>query len=159
MKSIPVAYIFSIQYYIPYRGINMPKGIPRNPSVKQHVLHRLAIASGHLDRVITMIKDGEYCIDVINQSRAVQSALKTADNVLLKNHLETCVAAEIKKGNTKEIIKEVIEIMDKQTTDKKCCCDPCTCKDCTCDCHDKQNTSCQCTCHDEKHEHCTCGKK
>jgi len=92
----------------------MPKGIPRHPSIKQSVLHRLKIARGHLDRVITMVDNDAYCIDVIGQSMAVQAALKSADEVVLKNHMETCVAQEIKKGNTKEVIAEVMKIMEKK---------------------------------------------
>lgn len=92
----------------------MPKGIPKHPSVKQSILHRLKIARGHLNRVIAMTEADAYCIDIINQSIAVQAALKSTDEVIMKNHLETCVAQEIKKGNTKEVIAEVMEIMKKK---------------------------------------------
>lgn len=89
----------------------MPKGIPRHPSVKQSILHRLKIARGHLDRVIKMADTNVYCIDVIGQSMAVQAALKSTDELLLKNHMETCVAEEIRKGNQKEVIDEVMRVM------------------------------------------------
>jgi DNA-binding FrmR family transcriptional regulator len=61
-----------------------------------------------------MVEQGEYCIDVIHQSLAVQAALKATDELILKNHMETCVAEEIKKGNTKEVIEEVMKVMEKQ---------------------------------------------
>lgn len=92
----------------------MPKGIPKHPSVKQTILHRLKIARGHLDRVIEMAQKDAYCVDVIGQSMAVQAALRSADEVIMKNHLETCVAQEIKKGNTTEVITEVMEIIKKK---------------------------------------------
>lgn len=92
----------------------MPKGVPRDQSTKQKVLHRLKIARGHLDRVISMVESGDYCVDVIHQSLAVQAALKSVDQAILKNHMETCVAEEIKKGNTKEVIEEVMKVMEKQ---------------------------------------------
>ena len=44
----------------------MPKGVPRDKSIERTVLHRLKIARGHLDRVISMVEKGEYCIDVIH---------------------------------------------------------------------------------------------
>lgn len=91
----------------------MPKGVPRNKSVKQNILHRMKIARGNLDHVITMVEEGSYCIDVIHQSQALQAALKNIDHVLLKNHMEKCVAAEIRKGNTNEVINEVMKIMEK----------------------------------------------
>ena len=39
-----------------------------------------------------MLESGEYCIDIVHQSLAVQAALKKADEEVLKNHLETCVS-------------------------------------------------------------------
>lgn len=88
----------------------MPKGIPRDSSIKQTVLHRLKIARGHLDKVIQMADNGDYCVDVIYQSRAVQKALKEADNVLLDNHLKTCVADQIKNGKSEESLNEILKI-------------------------------------------------
>ena len=133
----------------------MPKGIPRDTSINHTILHRLKIAQGHLTRVIKMVEEGEYCIDVINQSQAVQSALKKADEVILENHLKTCVAAEIKKGNAKNVIKEVIQVMNKTTTSNHtCCCGTCTCENCTCTCTKDEKKPCSCNCKD-----CTCNKK
>ena len=92
----------------------MPKGIPRNKSVEHTILHRLKIARGHLDKVIEMTEKGEYCIDVIHQSMAVQSALKHIDHIMMKNHMECCVAESIRQGNDKEVLEEVMKIMRKQ---------------------------------------------
>lgn len=92
----------------------MPKGIPRDKSVNRKILHRLKISRGHLDKVIKMVEEGEYCIDVVNQSLAVQSALKEIDKEVLKNHMETCVADSIKKGDSDEVIGEIIKVIGKK---------------------------------------------
>jgi CsoR family transcriptional regulator, copper-sensing transcriptional repressor len=92
----------------------MPKGIPRDQSIQKKILHRLKIARGQLDSVIHMAEQGRYCVDVIHQSIAVQSALKETDQVILKNHMETCVASEIKKGNAREVIDEIMKVMEKK---------------------------------------------
>lgn len=92
----------------------MPKGVPRDQSVQHAILHRMNIARGHLDRVLAMVKAGHYCIDVIHQSMAIQAALRSTDELMLKNHMETCVAAEIKKGNAREVIDEVMKVMEKK---------------------------------------------
>lgn len=92
----------------------MSRGLPRDQSVQHKILHRLKIARGHLNKVIQMVENGEYCIDVIHQSQAVQSALFQTDQLILKNHLNTCVVEEIKKGNSKEVIEEVMKIMSKK---------------------------------------------
>jgi len=78
----------------------MPKGIPRDKSFEQKILHRMHIARGHLDRVIRMIDGGAYCIDVVHQSMAVQAALRSADEAILKNHMQTCVADSIREGKS-----------------------------------------------------------
>jgi len=83
-------------------------------STQKGALHRLQIAKGHLDKVIAMYENGEYCIDIVHQSLAVQAALKKADEAILKNHLETCVSDSIKKGQSKKAIAEVMEILEKK---------------------------------------------
>lgn len=93
----------------------MPKGVPRDQSIQHNTLHRLKIARGHLDRIIEMVDQGHYCIDVIHQSIAVQAALKEVDQIILKNHMQTCVADSIKKGKANEVIDEVMRIMEKSS--------------------------------------------
>lgn len=93
----------------------MPRGIPRNQSASHRIAHRLKIARGHLDKVIRMVEDGEYCIDVIHQSQAVQQALKQADNLLLENHLGTCVSDALKNGDNKTAISEVMQVFKRKS--------------------------------------------
>ncbi len=85
-----------------------------NNTQKQKILHRLLIAKGHLEKVISMVEKDDYCIDVVHQSIAVQAALKKADEVVLESHLNTCVAASIKSGNSKEAIEEVMSVLQKK---------------------------------------------
>jgi DNA-binding FrmR family transcriptional regulator len=92
----------------------MPKGIPRNQSIQQKILHRMKRARGHLDRVIHMMEEGDYCVNIINQSLAVQAALRSTDQEILRNHLSTCVADAIAKGKKDEVIEEVMRVMEKQ---------------------------------------------
>ena len=83
-------------------------------SISQGVLHRLKIARGHLNKVVKMVENGEYCIDVIHQSMAVQAALREIDHVILKNHMETCVASAIRQGKTNEVVEEVMKVMERK---------------------------------------------
>ena len=93
--------------------LKMPKGIPRNQSTQQKLLHRLKIARGHLDKVIKMVESDEYCIDVVHQSMAVQAALKKIDQAVLENHLNHCVTQSIQKGQGKEAIEEIMSVIKK----------------------------------------------
>lgn len=80
---------------------------------KTRILHRLKISKGHLQKVLRMVEDGSYCIDVLNQSQAVQKALKEIDALILENHLKTCAADAIKKGRQKEAIAEIMNVLRK----------------------------------------------
>jgi len=65
---------------------------------KKETLRRLKIVEGHLKKIIEMVDADEYCIDVLQQSLAVQSALKGVDALILDKHLKKCVADAFKKG-------------------------------------------------------------
>ena len=57
---------------------------------KTNILHRLKIARGHLDKIIDMVSKDAYCIDVVHQSIAVQSALKKIDDIELIKKYSCC---------------------------------------------------------------------
>lgn len=100
---------------IPPQGIGrIPNNQMTNNNTKKRILHRYQIARGHLEKVISMIENDTYCINIVHQSLAIQAALKKADNEVLKNHLETCVSESIKEGRSKEAIGEVMQILKKR---------------------------------------------
>jgi DNA-binding FrmR family transcriptional regulator len=80
---------------------------------KKKILHRLKIARGHLDKVIEMTESDEYCINVVHQSLAVSAALKKVNEVILENHLKTCVADSIKQGDETTVINEMMSVIRK----------------------------------------------
>jgi len=83
-------------------------------AVKSLALKRLKIIKGHLEKVIDMVEEGNYCIDVLQQSSAVQSALRKVDELLLEGHLRNCLTSAIKsKGGAKEIT-EVMEAFKRR---------------------------------------------
>jgi len=76
---------------------------------KKEVINRLARAEGHLKKVRQMVESDAYCIDVITQSLAVQKALGSTDEIILQNHMETCVHDAFKKNiGVKEKIGEIL---------------------------------------------------
>ncbi len=77
-------------------------------------IHRLKIAKGHLDKVIRMVQDGDYCIDILNQSQAVQAALKQVDAIILEKHLKTCVTDAVRGDKKDQAITEVIKVFKKK---------------------------------------------
>lgn len=71
------------------------------------------IARGQLDGVIKMIDDDRYCLDISDQLMATRSLLKKTNNLILKNHIDTCVKNAIKNGEDDKI-EEVIKALEKQ---------------------------------------------
>lgn len=66
-----------------------------------------------MKKVIQMVEDNDYCVDVIHQSKALQKALKEADNLILENHLNTCATKAIREGKEKKAIEEIMGIIKK----------------------------------------------
>lgn len=82
---------------------------------KGDVLHRLKIVEGHLKKIISMVENKEYCIDILNQSSAVQSALRKVDELILDRHLHTCVRDAFAKGQDDDSIEEIMRVFRKRS--------------------------------------------
>lgn len=85
----------------------------RPKDTQERILHRLKISKGHLEKVIKMIEDDVYCIDVLHQLQAVESGLKQTGHVVLENHLKGCVADAIERGKKDEAIAEIMQVFRK----------------------------------------------
>jgi len=81
-------------------------------SFKKQILKRMNYLSGHLEGIKKMIKDDKYCIDVILQNEAVIAAIKKLNQLILENHLDTCVTEAVKKKGEKERKKKIKEILE-----------------------------------------------
>jgi DNA-binding FrmR family transcriptional regulator len=82
---------------------------------KKAVTQRLASAAGHLKGIERMVNDDAYCIDVIKQVQAVQAALNKVSNLMLDNHLRTCMTTAIRGDDPAErerMLQEVTSVFD-----------------------------------------------
>jgi len=82
-------------------------------TVKANAIKRLKSASGHLDHVIKQVEQEKYCIDILQQSLAVQSALRAVDNIILKGHLEEHVVQAMHGKDKEKSIQEVVDVFEK----------------------------------------------
>lgn len=80
--------------------------------MRNDILRRLKILEGHLRKVRQMVEDDAYCIDILHQSFAVRNGLKKVDELILEQHLHSCVVQKLKKGNP-TAIDEVLEVFKK----------------------------------------------
>lgn len=70
-------------------------------------------AHGHLGKVIKMVEEDKYCIEIMQQNLAVQGFLKSIDALILENHLKTCLKEAILSRNEEKqekIVKEIVRI-------------------------------------------------
>lgn len=83
-----------------------------NSEDKKKILKRLSVIEGQIRGISGMIDEERYCSDILIQITSVERALKSLADNILENHMRTCIADEITKGNT-EAIDEIITILKR----------------------------------------------
>ena len=81
-------------------------------TTKDRGLHRIKIIKGHLNKIEQMLENDEYCVDIVHQSRAVQSALKKLDLLIIEDHLNGCVIRQIQNGEEARTTDELLKLFD-----------------------------------------------
>ena len=79
------------------------------------VIKRLRSIAGHVNGIERMVSEDAYCIDVIKQVQAVQAALNKVNDLILANHLNTCVIEAVRGDNKKErerVLDEIVEVFE-----------------------------------------------
>lgn len=80
---------------------------------KQKALVNAKKAYTSLGKIVKMLEDSKYCVDVMQQNLAVIGLLRSANNLLLEGHLKSCFKnAILSKDETKqeEKIQEIIKV-------------------------------------------------
>jgi DNA-binding FrmR family transcriptional regulator len=60
-----------------------------------------------------MLKEGQYCIDVIDQITAARRALERVAMLVMQRHLNSCVKDAMAAGRGEDLTKEFIDSIDK----------------------------------------------
>jgi CsoR family transcriptional regulator, copper-sensing transcriptional repressor len=79
---------------------------------KDKVAARLRRIEGQIGGIRKMIEDDRYCIDILTQTSAVVSALRGVEDLVMQNHLNTCVVDAIKSDDETEKQQKLDEVMD-----------------------------------------------
>ncbi|SDJ15641.1 metal-sensitive transcriptional regulator [Natribacillus halophilus] len=80
---------------------------------KQELLNRLKRIEGQVRGVQKMIDEDKYCVDILHQISAIQSAMKKVSVGLMEDHTHHCVVNAIEKGNKEETIEELMDVMKR----------------------------------------------
>ena len=83
---------------------------------KKKLLVRLRRVAGQVEAVGRMIEEDEYCVDVLMQLSAATGALGKVGQIVLENHLTTCVQEAMttgKKADRDEKLQELVDLFRK----------------------------------------------
>ncbi|MGE4467960.1 metal-sensitive transcriptional regulator [Sphaerochaeta sp.] len=80
--------------------------------IKTKLDPRLARIEGQVKGIRNMVQEERYCVDILLQLSAVISALKKVEDMVMENHLNTCVADAMRSNDGDEQKQKVGELMD-----------------------------------------------
>lgn len=88
------------------------KDTERTAELQADLTRRLNRAIGQLNGVKAMLEDNRYCGDVLMQLSASEAAIRRISEIILQDHLETCVVEQIRQGNV-EVVDEVMQLIKR----------------------------------------------
>lgn len=74
------------------------------------LVRRLKLIEGQVRGLQRMVQNGEYCIDIITQTSAVKQALSNVEDLLLEDHLSSCVVDQVASGKKKKAQAEILKV-------------------------------------------------
>lgn len=72
---------------------------------------RLARIEGQVRGITKMVEDERYCIDILTQLSAVQTALKAVGMQVLEGHAGSCVAEALQSGDKQAAAAKTKELL------------------------------------------------
>lgn len=80
-------------------------------AAEEQTLKRLRKIKGQLAGIEKMITDRRYCVDIVIQIAAAESALHRLAGIVLRNHIETCVLTAFRSKDRNEVRSKIDELM------------------------------------------------
>src|SRR5699024_4015257 len=84
---------------------------PRTVAEKEKAINRLKRIEGQVRGIQNMEEDDRYCVDILVQISAIQSALKNVGIAVTEGHINHCVSDAIKQGEGEETIEELMRVL------------------------------------------------
>ncbi len=82
----------------------------RSEDEKKNLITRINRISGQLNGIKAMIEDDRYCGDILTQLLAVEKSVRAISNIILDNHMHSCLIEHIEKGDY-SIVDEISELV------------------------------------------------
>ena len=78
---------------------------------KKALIKRLHRIEGQVRGVEKMVEDDRYCIDILTQLGAVDTALEAVGIKVLEDHVQHCVAGALASGDPKQANEKTAELL------------------------------------------------
>ncbi len=78
---------------------------------KEALVRRLHRIEGQVRGIERMIEGDRYCVDILTQIAAVETALEQVGAKLLEDHVNHCVADAIASGDKKAAAEKATELL------------------------------------------------
>ena len=87
-------------------------GLRLDPQTREDARRRLLSIKGHVEGILRMLEDEKvYCVDALKQIKAVNGALDKVGEIVLRSHLQDHVVTAHERGDTAEIVDELMEVL------------------------------------------------
>ena len=87
--------------------------VPHSHQESAALAKRLNRIEGQIRGIARMIEEDRYCVDILTQVAAAQSALDALARKLLEHHLHGCVSKAIVSGDGAHAIDEALAVIRK----------------------------------------------
>ncbi|MDO4479146.1 MAG: metal-sensing transcriptional repressor [Lachnospiraceae bacterium] len=84
----------------------------RSSEELKSLMNRLSRVEGQIRGIRRMLEEDAYCIDIVNQVSAANSALNAFNKELLTNHIRSCVAEDVREGG-QDKLDELVKTLQK----------------------------------------------
>jgi CsoR family transcriptional regulator, copper-sensing transcriptional repressor len=91
---------------------------PENEHSHRHVktktvINRLSRVEGHIRAIKRMLEEDRPCPEVLIQLAAVKSAIQKASQIVLEDHIQSCMTEAVAKGTSEEEWQSLKKALDK----------------------------------------------
>jgi DNA-binding FrmR family transcriptional regulator len=97
---------------VPVGGIGIGNTTMMNDGTRKKVLSRLKRIAGQVGGIGRMVQDDRYCVDLLLQIASAQAALSQVNKLILRSHVETCMAEVMTSGTPGARKQRIGELMD-----------------------------------------------
>ncbi len=80
---------------------------------KEKALINFKKANGLISKIVEMIENDDYCVDIMQQNLAAIGILRSAHEMLMENHLNSCFKHAMQTKNEKkkkEMTEEILKV-------------------------------------------------